>query len=101
MVLISIELFLITHMFMGFLASTQVHIEAAALFLGGPYTAVFWILVVALGLVVPLLAEFMEMRGLHIPVKIPAVLVLLGGLILRFIVVDAGQSSRWLYKFME
>ena len=101
MVLIATELFLITHMFMGFLASTQMHIQAAELFLGGPYTAAFWTLVVALGLVVPLIAEFMEMRGLHIPVKIPAVLVLIGGLILRFIVVDAGQSSRWLYKFME
>ncbi len=101
MVLIVIELFLIVHLFMGFLASTQVHVEAAQLFLGGPYTAVFWTFVAGLGLVVPLLAEFMEFRGVHIPVKIPALLVLLGGLILRFIVVDAGQSSRWLYKFMQ
>ena len=101
MVLIGTELFLITHMFMGFLASTQVHIEAAALFLGGPYTAAFWTFVVILGLVVPLIAEFLEMRGYHIPVKVPALLVLFGGLILRFIVVDAGQTSRWLYKFME
>ncbi len=101
MVLITIELFLIVHLFMGFLASTEVHIEAAHLFLGGPYTAVFWSLVAGLGLIVPLLAELMELRGLHIPVQIPALLVLLGGLILRFIVVDAGQSSRWLYKFMQ
>ncbi len=86
---------------MGFLASTSVHIQAAELFLGGPYTAVFWTFVVGLGLAFPLLIELMELKGIHVPVKLPAILVLIGGLILRFIVVDAGQSSRWLYKFME
>ncbi len=101
MILITIEIFLIIHMFMGFLASTSVHIQAAELFLGGPYTAVFWTFVVGLGLAFPLLIELMELKGVHVPVKLPAILVLIGGLILRFIVVDAGQSSRWLYKFME
>ena len=101
MALIGIEIFLIIHLFMGFLASTQVHIEAAQLFLGGPYTAVFWTVVVAIGLVTPLLAELMEFKGIHIPTAIPAILILIGGLVLRFIVVDAGQTSRWLYKFME
>lgn len=101
MVLIGIEIFLIIHLFMGFLASTSVHIQAAEMFLGGPYTAVFWTFVVGLGLVVPLLVELMELRGIHVPAKLAAILVLVGGLILRFIVVDAGQTSRWLYKFME
>jgi formate-dependent nitrite reductase membrane component NrfD len=99
--LIGFELFLLIHLFMGFLASTQVHIEAASLFLGGEYTAAFWILVVGLGLILPLIIEILELRGNHVPVLIPSVLVLLGGLILRFIVVDAGQTSRWLYKFMQ
>lgn len=101
LMIIGLELFLIIHLFMGFLASTQVHIEAAFLFLGGPYTASFWIFVVALGLVFPLIIEILEIRGYHVSVKIPAILVLMGGLILRFIVVDAGQTSRWLYKFLE
>ncbi len=101
MILIGIEIFLIIHLFMGFLASTEVHIKAAELFLGGEYTAIFWTFVVVLGLIVPFLVEFFELRGRHIPVQIPALLVLAGGLILRFIVVDSGQSSRWLYKFME
>jgi protein NrfD len=39
--LIGIELFLIIHMFMGFMASTEVQIEAAQLFLGGAYTLPF------------------------------------------------------------
>ena len=45
--------------------------------------------------------EIMEAKGLHVSTKIPALLVLIGGLILRFVVVDAGQTSRWLYKFLE
>jgi formate-dependent nitrite reductase membrane component NrfD len=99
--LIGLEIFLIIHLFMGFLASTQVHIDAAGLFLGGEYTATFWVLVVGLGLILPVSIETLELRGYRIPTAIPALLVLIGGLILRFIVVDAGQTSRWLYKFME
>ena len=99
--LIGLELFLLIHLFMGFLASTQVHIEAAQLFLGGEYTAAFWVLVVGMGLLLPLFIEILELKGYRIPVLIPSVLVLTGGLILRFIVVDAGQTSRWLYKFMQ
>ncbi len=99
--LIGTELFLIVHMFMGFLASTSVQIHAAEMFLGGPYTAVFWTFVVGIGLLLPMLIEIFELRGFSVPVIIPAILVLFGGLMLRFVVVDAGQSSRWLYKFME
>ena len=95
--LIIIELFFIIHLFMGHLAGTQVHIEAAKLFLGGPYTTSFWIFVVVLGLAIPAFLEALELRKYKIPSFISAVLVILGGLILRFIVVDAGQASRWLY----
>lgn len=101
MMLIGVELFLIIHLFMGFLASTQVHIEAAHLFLGGEYTAPFWIFVVGMGLVLPFTIELLELKGYSVSAKIPAILVIAGGVILRFIVVDAGQTSRWLYKFME
>jgi len=97
LVLIGIELFLIIHMFMGFLASTQVQIEAANLFLGGEYTTSFWIFVVIMGMLIPALLEVMELRKFHIPVLLPAVLVIFGSLMLRFIIVYAGQVSRWLY----
>jgi len=99
--LIAVEMFLIIHLFMGFLASIQVHEDAAHLFLGGPYTAVFWTFVFTLGLLVPFLIELLEWRGYKLPTSLAAVLVLIGGIIFRFVVVDAGQSSRWLYKFME
>ncbi len=97
LVLIGIELFLIIHMFMGFLASTQVQIEAAQMFLGGPYTMSFWIFVVILGMLVPAVLEIMELGKFHIPVLVPAILVIFGSLMLRFIIVYAGQVSRWLY----
>jgi protein NrfD len=97
LVLIGIELFLIIHMFMGFLASTQVQIDAAKMFLGGPYTMSFWIFVVILGMLLPAGLEIMELGKYHIPVKIPAFLVIFGSLMLRFVIVYAGQMSRWLY----
>lgn len=97
LMLIGIETFLIVHMFMGFLASTQVHIEAAQLFLGGPYTTPFWLFVFTLGLAVPALLEALELRGYKMPYWIAPTLVLIGGIIFRFIIAYAGQESRWLY----
>ena len=97
LILIGIELFLIIHMFMGFLASTQVQIDAAHLFLGGPYTMSFWIFVVIIGMILPAVLEIMELRKYHIPSFLPALLVLFGSIMLRFIFVYAGQVSRWLY----
>jgi formate-dependent nitrite reductase membrane component NrfD len=97
LIILGTELFLIVHMFMGFLASTQVQIEAAQLFLGGPYTMVFWIFVVVLGIIIPGVLDLMELRGRHIPALIPGVLVLMGSFAFRFVFVFAGQVSRWLY----
>ena len=84
-------------MFMGFLASTEVQIEAAQLFLGGQYTIPFWIFVVFIGMIIPALLEFLELKGQKIPVLIPAVLILFGNIMLRIIIVYAGQASRYLY----
>lgn len=97
LILIGIELFLIIHLFMGFLASTEVQIEAAKLFLGGEYTFIFWGGVVAVGLIIPFILEVLELRGVKIPVAIPSVMILIGGLIFRFIMVEAGQLTRYLY----
>jgi formate-dependent nitrite reductase membrane component NrfD len=97
LIMIAVELFLIIHLFMGFLAASEVQVEAAALFLGGDFTAVFWIFVIFLGLVFPAVLEVLELRGYHIPVWIPAVLILIGGLVFRFVMVEAGQITRFLY----
>ncbi|MEZ5195967.1 MAG: NrfD/PsrC family molybdoenzyme membrane anchor subunit, partial [Bacteroidales bacterium] len=97
LVLIAIELFLITHMIMGFLAGPSVQLEAANLFLGGQFTVSFWVFVVILGLIFPAILEVLELVGYKIPVVIPAVLILIGGLVFRFIMVEAGQITRYLY----
>ena len=97
LILIIVELFFITHLFMGFLASSQVQIEAAELFLGGEFTLSFWVFVVGIGLIIPGILEILELTGRHIPVAIPALLILLGGIALRFIIVEAGQVTRYLY----
>ena len=97
LLLISIELFFIVHLFMGFLASTEVQINAAELFLGGDFTGSFWVFVIFLGLIIPAVLEILELRGHKIPVAVPASLILFGGLMLRFIMVEAGQVTRYLY----
>lgn len=95
--LIIIELFFIIHLFMGFLAGSEVQINAANLFLGGKFTAPFFAFVVILGLIFPAVLEIFELKGYKVPIVIPAVLILLGGLIFRFLIVEAGQITRYLY----
>ena len=94
-VLLGVELFVLALFLVGLLNSTGVHIQAARLVLGGPFTAVFWVLVVGLGIVVPLLIQWLAVshRVAHTPVA--PLLVLIGGLALRFVIVYAGQVSRW------
>jgi formate-dependent nitrite reductase membrane component NrfD len=64
---------------------------AAGLLLGGPYTAPFWALVIAGGLVVPWLLGTLEVRLRLLPTVAAPVLVLVGGLALRWLLVAAGQ----------
>ncbi len=97
LLLIVIELFFITHMIMGALAGSQAMIEAIDLFLGGAFTVSFWVFVIILGLLFPAILEILELRGYKIPIAIPAFLILMGGLIFRFIMVEAGQITRYLY----
>jgi len=95
--LIIVELFFIIHLFMGFLAGSEVQIDAAKLFLGGDFTAPFFAFVVILGLILPAILEIMELKGFKVPVIVPAILILIGGLIFRFLMVEAGQITRYLY----
>ncbi|HJZ12042.1 MAG TPA: NrfD/PsrC family molybdoenzyme membrane anchor subunit, partial [Acidobacteriota bacterium] len=79
--------------------------ESLKLILGGPYTLLFWLGVVFLGLLVPLAIEFLELiprsktnERRHIPgivALLAGVLVLLGGFLLRYVFVYAGQISRF------
>lgn len=97
LIFIAVELFLIIHLFMGFMAGTEVSTEAAQLFLGGPFTVSFWVFVVILGLVFPAVLESLELWGFHVPRWLPPVMILFGGLMFRFVMVEAGQITRFLY----
>ena len=48
-------------------------------------------------MVIPAILEVLELRKYHIPAVLPAILVIFGSLMLRFIIAFAGQESRWLY----
>jgi protein NrfD len=89
------EIVLLALFLVGLLTSTQVHMRAAGLLLGGPYTALFWVGVVGIGIVLPLSIQSLAVghRIRHTPVA--PLLVLAGGLLLRFVIVHAGQLSRW------
>ena len=63
--------------------------------LQGPYTALFWVLVVAVGLLIPLTFETLENRKQLKPSLLVPVFLLIGGFALRWIVVTAGQSVQY------
>ncbi|MGA9270132.1 MAG: NrfD/PsrC family molybdoenzyme membrane anchor subunit [Lutimonas sp.] len=95
--LIVLELGLIVHMIMGMHAGSQVQLEAMQLLVGGEFTLMFFGFVIILGLLIPATIELMEILGKKIPAVVPAMLILLGGLIFRFVMVEAGQITRYLY----
>lgn len=68
---------------------------AASIVAGGSYTAAFWTLVVTVGLLTPLIAEWLEHRRHMTPGRVAPALVLFGGLALRWIIVYAGQVAGW------
>lgn len=96
MALIAVELALIGLWIMGLATGGAATREAVGVILGGPYTAAFWTLVISLGLLAPLAAEWLELRHGAIPGRMAAVLVLAGGFALRWILVYAGQHTDWM-----
>lgn len=94
-VLILVELTMLVLLLVGLSSSTSAQAAAATLVLGGRYTAVFWVGVVLLGLVLPFALQALALarRVAHTPVA--PILVLAGGLALRFVIVLAGQASHW------
>lgn len=95
--LITIELALIVHMIMGYYAGPEVQVEAMQLLVGGEFTVMFFGFVVILGLIVPGILELIDLYNNKVPVIVPAILVIIGGLVFRFVMVEAGQLTRYLY----
>jgi formate-dependent nitrite reductase membrane component NrfD len=102
-VFIVLELFIILpYLIHGQLSVLAVK-QALWLILGGPYTVVFWVFFMGLGLLVPLGIEVSELapsllkgKAFHGDRRLALVassLVLMGGFLLRYIFVYAGQVS--------
>ncbi len=102
-VLISLELFIVLpYIIHGELSPLAVQ-QALRLILGGPFTFAFWVLFLAVGLLLPLAIEVWEMRPvllergpLHagrVLAGLSAALVLFGGFVLRYVFVYAGQMT--------
>ncbi len=89
------ELALVGLFLIGLTTATRAQAEAAALLLGGPYTAVFWVGVVFLGLAIPLFIQSLAVSHRIAQTLVAPLLVMAGGLVLRFVIVAAGQLSHW------
>ncbi len=63
--------------------------QSLALLLSGPYSLIFWVGAVAVGLVVPFVLQIVTRQpGL---VAISAVLILVGGFLVKYVIIAAGQ----------
>ncbi len=89
------ELALIALFLIGLMSAGEAQAQAAGLLLGGPFTAAFWTLVVGVGIVTPLVIQTLVLTHRIVHTRVAPLLVLLGGLALRFVVVYAGQYSHW------
>lgn len=97
LVLGGVVLFFIIHMFMGYLSGPMAQVASVQVLLGGTFTLPFWLGVVLLGLILPIGLELLRLRGIRVPLAIPAILILAGGLLFRFILVEAGQLTHFVY----
>ncbi len=98
MAVLGVEMGILGLMLTGLAVGGYCTQKAAWLLFGGPYTAAFWTLVVALGLVVPFAGEAFEYKHKATPGRATALLVLTGGFALRWIIVFAGQDAGWLHE---
>jgi len=87
--------------FSSLLTSAGNQQSSVFLVMGGPYTGVFWVLVIGVGLLLPLLLQSLEiLHRIESRFMMPA-MVLAGGLALRAIVVHAGQVSQSVAALQE
>jgi len=95
-VLIIIELFIVALLIVDLSTGVQLHLHAIEMIFGGTFTFAFWVYFVAMGLSIPLLLKTRELRGGQGLTFVAPILVLFGGYMLRYIMVEAGQISAWI-----
>jgi formate-dependent nitrite reductase membrane component NrfD len=91
--LMTAELLLLALWLVALLSAGPVYREAAGLLLWGPYAPAFLGFVVFGGLLVPATLGALVLLGKARDSRALPVLVLAGGLLLRFVVVAAGQAT--------
>lgn len=93
---LTIELVVFALFFIALLSSTEVQIQSAMLLLTGPFAAAFWVFVILMGILIPLFIQNLSVshRIKHTPVA--PIMVIVGGFILRLVLVQAGQYSHYL-----
>ncbi len=104
-VLMTLEFFIVVPYIVHGQLSVQAVKDSLVLILGGPFTVLFWVFFLGLGLLLPLGIEVFESlpallskATVHYNQRLTAVtalLVLAGGFLLRYIFVFAGQMSRF------
>lgn len=89
------ELVVIFLLLVGLVSSSGEQASAAMLFLGGSYSVTFWVFVVFMGIVIPFILQTAIVKDKIAHSVLVPIFVLAGGLILRFVIVFAGQASHW------
>jgi formate-dependent nitrite reductase membrane component NrfD len=89
-----VELILIGLLLANLLTSSESHAAAAALIVSGPYALPFWGVIVAAGVLLPIVLQALELTHRIPHTVVPALLVLVGGYTLRWVMVNAGQLSQ-------
>ena len=87
------ELFVIAFFLISLLSSSAVHIQAATILLSGAYAPSFWGFVIIAGIIIPLIIQSLAVSHKVKHTPIAPLMVIAGGLILRFVIVYAGQLS--------
>ncbi|MEP7183774.1 MAG: NrfD/PsrC family molybdoenzyme membrane anchor subunit [Betaproteobacteria bacterium] len=90
---LAIELVLIGLLLVNLYTSSASHAAAATLIVSGAYAWAFWGVIVGLGILVPLALQGLELKYFIPHTVVPALLVLVGGFVLRWVMVNAGQAS--------
>ena len=90
-----IELFVIGLFIIGLKTATEVQSSAADILLFGEFASSFWVFVIGIGIVIPLIIQLLAVNHKIHHTPFAPLMVIIGGLILRFIIVEAGQYSHW------
>ena len=94
-IFLSFELLVIIMMLVSLVSISEVHMNAAMILINGKYAVSFWVFVVGLGIVIPLIIQLLAVNHKIKHTPIAPIMVIAGGLVLRFIIVGAGQFSFW------